>query len=175
MEVNILGKAHTHEFFVKRVEDLFGKDTYTILGKYINHGSKILIKHNICGYERKVTPNNFLALQSKCPKCNNKIRYKEIPFKDRVYELVGDEYSVLSECPTNITMVKMRHDICGFEWSIVAHLFAARQSRCPLCAGLATYTTERFKEKVFEVAGDNYSVRGEYINTSTEIEIFHKE
>lgn len=171
-----MGKKHTQDFFVEKVEKLFGKDEYTILGKYINYGTKVLVKHNICGYEWNVSAGNFLSSKSKCPLCNKKVRYTIDLFKERVYGMVGDEYSVLSdECLTCLTFVKMKHNVCGFEWDVSAQKIIVTKTRCPFCAGLATYTTERFKEKVLEIAGDSYSVQGEYVNTNTEIEILHKD
>jgi hypothetical protein len=43
-------------------------DEYTVIGNYINTDTNIKIKHEKCGFEYYVTPNNFLKGQ-RCPKC----------------------------------------------------------------------------------------------------------
>jgi len=48
-------KRKTHEEFIQEVYDLVGNE-YTVLGKYINATTKILIRHNTCGHEYVVTP-----------------------------------------------------------------------------------------------------------------------
>lgn len=56
------------EEFLKCVKDTYG-DEYTILGRYINSQTKILVKHNICNNEFEIKPNHFLQNHG----CNNKL------------------------------------------------------------------------------------------------------
>lgn len=44
-------------------------EEYSLLGKYKNNRTKVLIKHNLCNTEYKVTPHNFLRGR-RCPICN---------------------------------------------------------------------------------------------------------
>lgn len=91
----------TQQEFLKEVSDLVD-DEYTVLGKYVNSGENIKIKHNECGYEFEVIAHNFLRCPS-CPKCteitskgsrrvreyleDNKIKYiEEYTFKDCIYK-----------------------------------------------------------------------------------------
>lgn len=56
-------------------EELFKnrlKDTYTLLSPYVNTETKVLLKHNECGFIWKVRPHNIKSLQKGCPKCNKK-------------------------------------------------------------------------------------------------------
>lgn len=55
--------------FEKRVYDQRG-DEYSVIGEYVNFSTKVLIKHNKCGYIWKVKPSTFLGKESGCPKCN---------------------------------------------------------------------------------------------------------
>lgn len=53
-------RRKTTEQFKREVFDLVG-DEYKVLGEYEKSCIKIKIKHNVCGYEYDVIPNNFLA------------------------------------------------------------------------------------------------------------------
>lgn len=53
--------------FKKDVYNLVGEE-YMVLGEYVKNKIKILLKHQMCGSEWLVAPNNFLQGQ-RCPKC----------------------------------------------------------------------------------------------------------
>lgn len=55
------------EIFKKR----FAGD-YTLLSPYVNNETKVLLKHNKCGFIWYVRPHNIKSLQRGCPKCNKK-------------------------------------------------------------------------------------------------------
>jgi hypothetical protein len=42
---------------------------------YLGTNKKIKLLHTICNHEFMVTPNNFLNLRTKCPKCNKEHYY----------------------------------------------------------------------------------------------------
>lgn len=148
------------------------ENEYSILEKYINSYTKILIKHNKCGYEWKIKPNSFLN-DKRCPKCSQKLHYTTESFKEKVYELTKNEYEVLGNYKNNYTKILIKHNKCDYEWYVTPHSFLSGH-RCPKCAGLLFYTTESFKEKVKELSNDTYEVLGEYINNKTKIKIRHK-
>ena len=52
-------RKKTHAEFVTEVESLVG-DEYEVLGEYVYSLTNILIKHNECGTDYEVIPNNFL-------------------------------------------------------------------------------------------------------------------
>lgn len=94
-------------------------------------------------------------------------------FKKRVQDVVGDEYSVLGEyVDYNYTKIKMRHNICGYEYDILPGVFL-KGSRCAKCGGTLKYTTETYAEKVKELVGNEYSVLGEYKNNKTKLLMKH--
>jgi len=100
------GQLRTHEDFIKRLHMRFSEDKFTILGKYINSETKILVRHNKCGYEWEVKPNSMLNIKSfrTCPRCHlnriskgeakieeylllNNIKHeRQFSFKDCVYK-----------------------------------------------------------------------------------------
>jgi hypothetical protein len=117
-------------------------------------------------------PNNFLSGQ-RCPKCFGNFLYTLKTFKEKVFELVKDEYEVLGEYINNKTKIKIMHNICGYIHNFIPADFIHNNTRCPKCAGVLPYTTESFKEKIYELVGDEYELIGEYKNSATKIILKH--
>ena len=164
----------THEEFVKEVKDLVGNE-YTVLGKYINSTTKILIRHNKCGNEYLVAPTKFKQGR-RCPICvrlNMRRTHKE--FVKEVKDLVGNEYTVLSEYTRSKDKVKIRHnctDCDNYVYEVMANNFL-RGDRCPRCGGFAPKTTNIFKREVKELFGEEYSILGEYKTNKEKILMKH--
>lgn len=51
--------SYTHDDFVEKVIEKYNNE-YTVLGKYINSKTKVIMRHNKCGTEWEVNPANFL-------------------------------------------------------------------------------------------------------------------
>jgi uncharacterized protein with PIN domain len=162
---------YTLETLKEKICGMVGNE-YDIWGEYKNNKSKINIRHNICGYEWFTSANGFLR-GNRCPKCSKKLHKNTLMFTKEVYDLVGSEYEVLGEYESTHKNILMRHNKCGLEWNVEPNHFLHSGSRCPKCAGVFPYTTKTFKEKVFELVRDEYSVLGEYINSSTKVLIEH--
>ena len=157
------------KIFKEEVFNLVGNE-YSVLGEYKKAMEKLLMKHNTCGNEYYVKPNGFLN-GSRCPKCygNNKKTTKI--FKEEVFNLVGNEYSVLGEYINSDTNLLLKHNTCGNEYYVKPYNFI--NTKCPKCYGSHKKTTEIFKEEVFNLVGNEYSVLGEYINTNSKILVKH--
>ena len=54
-------------------------------------------------------------------------------FKQEVYNLVGNEYSVLGEYINNKTKIKMKHNLCGHEFEMTPNSFLSGGNRCREC------------------------------------------
>ena len=162
-------KSNTKEF-KEKVRSLVAKE-YEVLGEYINSRIKIKMLHKKCGYEYEVAPDAFLR-GNRCPKCSGKLQKTTIQFKQEVFNLVGDEYIVLSDYINSKIKIKVRHKECGYEYKVAPNSFL-RGRRCPKCSGKMKKTNEQFKQEVFDFAGDEYIVLDEYINNSTKIRILH--
>lgn len=59
-------KRDTNSFKQVVNESHYGE--YTILGKYVNAHTKILCRHNTCGFEWEVKPDSLIR-EAPCPKC----------------------------------------------------------------------------------------------------------
>ncbi|PFJ40176.1 hypothetical protein COJ00_26970 [Priestia megaterium] len=161
-------KRWTHERFIEEVYDRVG-DQYSILGKYVNSQTNIEMKHNMCGYEYLVKPNNFIG-GSRCPACNSNFTKTHEQFVKEIYDLFGNEFEALEVYVNLQTKVKIRHNSCGYEWKVIPY---PKIFGCPICSGKIKRTTEMFKEAVFKLVGEEYTVLGEYINTDTRINMRH--
>ncbi|MEI4827996.1 hypothetical protein WAX78_00715 [Bacillus sp. FJAT-53711] len=158
-----------------------GNGEYEVLGEYITAHIPILIRHITCldggTHEYPIKPNAFLS-GSRCPKCYGTPMKTDEEFKKDVYDLVGEEYIVLSEYQGNKKEVQMKHVYC---WDGGTHDFPVRPgnflfggTRCPKCFGSFLKTIEQFKQEVFDLVGDEYQVVSEYINSREYITMLHK-
>lgn len=125
-------KKSTQQFKAE-VCDLVG-DEYTVLCEYKGARIKIKMKHNKCDYEYKVEPNAFLHGR-RCPKCSSKANVKHRTktnqeFKQEVYNLVGDEYKLVSKYYNAKTKVKLLHKKCGKNYSVRPNDFIHNHNRC---------------------------------------------
>ena len=176
-----MSKKKTNEQFLKEISVLTG-DEYLFLEPYIGNKYPIKVRHNTCGHEYEVRPDNFLR-RARCPVCSRKIHYLKIKktdeqFKKEVYDLVKDEYTVLGKYINSQTKIKIRHDKCGNIVNIKPSAFLS-DPRCKKCyrkktnSKNRTKTTEQFKQEVFNIVGNEYTVLGEYIKNNVKIKMRH--
>lgn len=125
------GILKTNEKFTKEVFDLVGNE-YIFLEEYINTKTKIQCKHNKCDYVWKIRPNDFLQ-GTRCPQCNRPNYHRDTEqFEREVYELVGDEYTLIGEYIGALTKATFKHNECGHTWNILPSNFF-QGNRCPQC------------------------------------------
>ena len=104
-------------------------------------------------------------------------------FKKEVYDLVKDEYTILSTTYKNTnTKIKIRHncEACNnHEYEVRPSNFL-RGKRCPKCkytkiANVLARSMDEFKKEVYEKYKDEYEILStNYINSQTHIEVKHK-
>lgn len=82
-------KKKNTDWYKKQVKELVG-DEYTVLGKYEESSKKVKMRHNECGYEWGVTPNNFLRGR-RCPECNRKKKRERLKIYHEKCKLTPDE------------------------------------------------------------------------------------
>jgi predicted Zn-ribbon and HTH transcriptional regulator len=174
-------KKKTHEDFVNEVFECVG-DEYSVLGEYKNNMIKVLMRHNLCGHEWEISRANFINQNRRCPKCkgknlSEKFRKTHQDFLNEVYELVGDEYTILSNYINAFTEIKIKHNICNCIYDVRPTNFI-HGKRCPVCkwniiSKKRAKGLEQFKKEVFEKVGNEYEIFGEYKNNKTHILIKH--
>lgn len=125
-------KSKTNERFVEQVKERF-QDEYSLVTKYVNRGTNIIFKHNLCGHEFEMTPTGFLKSSNcPCPKCDNRVVITTDDFKQEVFDLVGDEYSILEEYKGAHKKIKIKHNKCGNIYDGCRNMFL-KGHRCPQC------------------------------------------
>jgi hypothetical protein len=91
-----------------------------------------LFKHKQCGYESLISPTDFLQ-GCRCHRCTKSTKSKTTEiFKLQVYDLVFDEYEVLSEYKKGYLPIKMKHILCNNIYESTPDNFLAGR-RCPEC------------------------------------------
>lgn len=169
-------KAKTTEQFKKEIYERV-QDEYTVLGDYKTNKTKIKMRHNICNYEWDVEPSSFLK-GTRCPNCSHaKQRKTQEQFEKEIYDLVGDEYTVIGKYKNTSTKIKMIHNVCGREFEIIPNGFL-QGNRCNYCGIKITgmknkKSHEVFKDEVFSLVGDEYSLLSEYENCYNKVLFKH--
>lgn len=161
----------THNEFLEEVQELVG-DEYEVLDQYVDTSTKIRFKHISCQNVYKIEPVNFLRRRGYCCFCSGYRKNTEI-FKNDVFNLVGNEYTVLGEYETSNKKIEMIHNTCGHIYKVKPSNFKNRQ-RCPDCFGNQKKNTEIFRQELFELYGDEYEVTGEYEGSRKKIRVLHK-
>ena len=183
-------KKKIHKEFVQQVLDLTGNE-YIVIEQFIDSHTRIRFKHNdeTCpeGFSEGflMTPAHFLNGQ-RCTKCRYKRSHEKTTktheqFIKEVFQLVRNEYTVLSRYNGTANKVKMRHnnESCGYyEYPVTPQKFLLNR-RCPKCsyrkrANDKRKSLEKFKEEVFTLTGEEYRVlSSSYSNNHTKVEIGH--
>ena len=112
----------------------------------------------------KVRPTDFIHKASRCPKCKKNIKLTFEEFKNRVFDLVGDEYTPSGEYINSNTHLMMAHHVCNTIYPVTPAKFLSGR-RCPTCFWETSKSTKEFKEEVYDLVGDEYEVIGEYVNS----------
>lgn len=162
----------TTEIFKQKVFDLVG-DEYTVLGTYENAKTKILIRHKNCNSEISILPSLFIG-GTRCRKCFIDSRRKtHEQFLAEMFQLVGDEYIVLTDYISNGTKVEIQHSKCNHIYKVTpAHFLSG--TRCPNCFGAHKKTDEQFKRQVLELVGNEYTFMDNYKTTTIKLPVKHK-
>lgn len=180
METNKRRTKRTPESYIKEVNELT-KGEYSVLSPFKGTAYKLIHRHNTCGHEWEVTPNNFLYSGSRCPKCGMKGRKPKVTdesFRQRVFNLVGDEYTFLESYTKALTKLKVRHNVCGLEYEVRPSLFLSG-TRCPACAHAnatgkgVKINHEMFCARVYTAVGNEYSVMSQYGGARVKVRMRH--
>lgn len=169
-------RRKTDKEFTEEVCSLVGSE-YTFLEEYVLGKTKISVKHNTCGHEWKVQPNEFLR-GSRCPKCSMKLKRRgskrktHKQFISEVYGIVGSEYTFLEEYVNDRTRVNVKHNVCRNIYSVTPSSFI-QGKRCPKYSRTALKTNEKFREEVFSLTNGEYEFLEKYKGGAKKIKAIH--
>jgi len=127
---------YKYENVKKFVNSVSGYELLTEKNDYKNSNSKIRIKHS-CGNEFLVSASHFIVSNNRCPKCN-KAKYfpnnKGIEkFKKDVFDIVGNEYTVIGDYVNKETKIALLHNKCGNIYNVTPGHFLNTGCRCTYC------------------------------------------
>lgn len=126
------GNAKSPRLFSEQFKEVAGSH-YTQLTPYHRSTEKIKVIHNDCGNVYWVTPDSFVNVGERCPKCfgNNRKTIEE--FRKEVSSLTDGEYLCESDTyVNNKTNIKIKHLLCGNSYMVTPHDFI-EGNRCPYC------------------------------------------
>ena len=112
------------------IEFLVGEE-YSKIWEYTGVADKMLMRHNVCGHEWWVKFRDFQN-GTRCPKCNPYAKLTNEKVDKIIYDLVSDEYSRISDYTGSNNKIKMRHNVCGYEYDIFLKNFK-KGTRCQQC------------------------------------------
>lgn len=149
-------KTLTTKQFKDKLEEKF-PGQFTVIGEYTKSCNPIKIKHNVCDYVWEPIAANVLH-KGGCPVCARKKRhFTQEEFEQKVFNIYGDEYSVLGEYETLKHKVLMRHNTCGHEWYIRPEFLLKRGTRCPNC-NRGPISEERCQERLDKKFNGNIKI-----------------
>jgi len=125
------------------------KNEYSLLSEYNGCNKKIILQHNLCGNIFETTYSRFFGkkeygLSTRCPHCFGTPKKTTDKFKKEIEELVGNEYSVLSEYDGNKKNILFKHKDCGQSFEMRAQNFL-HGARCPICGSSSKGETKILK------------------------------
>lgn len=78
------------------------------------------------------------------------------------------QFTLLSEYKNTRTKIRVRCDVCNYEYDVAPNTLINTPYGCPSCAGVLKKTTEIFIEELKNI-NPNIEVLGEYVNNKTKI------
>lgn len=102
--------------------------------EYDSLDSKAKFLHTECGHKIERRFSDFLRKGMSCPYCKeDKRKSYLLDFNELVYDLVGDEYEVVSEFDGNRRPIRIRHNECGLVKEYKRADDFLKGMRCPIC------------------------------------------
>jgi hypothetical protein len=131
------------------------------LGSYKNMGTKLRVVHT-CGNEWLSTPLRLIHRRQGCPYCAlDKKRMSDTDFRERLDEVHDGEIVALERYVHSKQRMKVRHLVCGRQWSAEPRQII--RAGCRHCAYQALKTTPlEFAEKLSLIHGDEIVILGAY-------------
>lgn len=95
-------------------------------------------------------------------------------YKNRVYDVWGNEYSVIENYVDAKTKLHFIHNKCGWIIDSYPNAFLIKNSKCPICdSNSKNMSTSALKRKILNKSGADYELIGEYKTMTSPIQIKH--
>lgn len=123
--------SKTPEQFKKEFYELSNGE-YELLSEYYRSNINVKIKHNLCGKEFEMMPQKYLSGQ-RCPHCRPNRKKTQEEFENEVYELYGDEFTVVGEFKNTYTSIDILHNKCNHINNVKPSDFLMKKTFCKFC------------------------------------------
>jgi hypothetical protein len=90
-----------------------------------------------------------------------------------VEDKFGSDYTILSKYVKIDVKIRVKHNLCDYEWETYPQNFTTGQSKCPSCSKRIKYTTESFGKYVSEATNGEYALISGYSNMKKKVSIKH--
>lgn len=157
--------------YAEKFEELVNKRNYVLLSDYITNSTKVKLKHNKCGHVYYTRPDVFQR-GCGCPKCHGGVKYDTELFKQKMKDKVGNKFTLLEKYKGSKTPVNFKCNICGNTF-VKQPVYVLMGHGCSYCSKQHYLTDVEFKNKVYDLVGDEYTIIDKYINNHTKIKIRH--
>lgn len=174
---------HHSKKTLKAVKKLIFQETngtLELIGKYNGCHDKTKFQCTVCGYKWDTQPDLVYRGLSHCPLCSETAHHDTEWFKQKVAELVGDEYSVIEDYITSKTPIMLKHNKCGNKFKMAPKNFYLIGQRCPKCQRAKVAKKEQLpfeavQERLDKVTDGQYKLvsKKAYNGISSKTEIEH--
>ncbi|QAA31174.1 hypothetical protein [Clostridium manihotivorum] len=166
----------TMEYVREYVEKF--SDCILLSSIYKSNSTKMLFKCKCGNVFKKAFVKFKDSGQITCPKCATKRSPQCKPisnevFLNRVHEQVSNEYSFLEPYINARTKIKVKHNICGYEYLVTPDKFLMQHRRCPKCNGCVWKTEDSFKKEILIKFNGEYELAGVYNGARTRTQLKH--
>ncbi len=162
-------QSYNKDEFYKELDPIISKNNLRLLSDYNGKNGRVKVLCCNCNYEYETVAVNLL--RTKCRKCLGLLRKDNETFKLEVKNIFGDEYIVLEEYLGSDVPLTIEHE-CGHQFKMVPYKLLHLKKHCPVCFGQST-TTMSLEKKIYDLVGDEYTLKSEYVDSQTKIDIRH--
>jgi hypothetical protein len=153
-------------------------DEYELIGEYTSK-KKIVLHHHKCNEKFTANAHDFLR-NPRCPVCDGTKKHTHEQVVNRIIDLFGDEYTLLSTYINSATKVRIRHNnsLCEYkEFLVTPNEFFNGGRTCPVCNKVrrreSSNSHDEFVSKVENLVGRVYRFLSKYQGTKNKIRFVH--
>lgn len=128
-------------WWLRQIKEL-GNGEYTALSNYAGNAIKASVRHDKCGYEFEIRPNDWMN-GHHCKHCSAGIYSTEL-FAKHIHDKYNNKYDIIT--PYNVNKkeqkkqkITIKHNQCNHEFEVRADRLLNDDVQCPMCENLAGY------------------------------------
>jgi len=95
-------------------------------------------------------------------------------FKNKIYTIVGNEYSVVSGFKRMDSICKFKHNVCGTLFETTPNNFIYKNGRCKKCRdNKLAKSPKKFEQEFYKLEPINYKLIGTYTRSTIPVKVKH--